>query len=87
MGKETLSKLMTPAGLWIPRKLCPPHVHRPRSRRANTGELIQMFEVRGPACTLLIYVDDANIRLMHLLFISTESTFTYFDTTQGYLER
>lgn len=48
LAKETVRKLMTQAGLWIPRKLRPP--------RACTGELIQIdgcehrwFEDRGPA--------------------------------------
>lgn len=41
----------------------------------------------GPACTLLVYVDDATSRLMQLLFVSSESTFTYFEATRGYLER
>lgn len=66
LAKETVRQLMTRAGLWIPRKLRPPRVHQPRPRRACTGELIQIdgsehrwFEDRGPACTLLVYVDDA----------------------------
>jgi len=85
---------MTQAGLWIPRKLRQPRVHQPRPRRACTGELIQIdgcehrwFEDRGPACTLLVYVDDATSRLVQLLFVSSESTFTYFEATRGYLER
>lgn len=94
LAKETVRKLMTQAGLWIPRKLRPPRVHQPRPRRACTGELIQIdgcehrwFEDRGPTCTLLVYVDDATSRLMQLLFVSSESTFTYFEATRGYLER
>ena len=94
LAKETVRKLMTRDGLWIPRKLRPPRVHQPRPRRACTGELIQIdgsehrwFEDRGPACTLLVYVDDATSRLMQLLFVSSESTFTYFEATRGYLER
>lgn len=85
---------MTPAGLWLPRKLRPPRVHQPCPRRASTGELIQIdgcehrwFEDRSSACTMLVYVDDATNRLMQLLFVSSESTFTYFETTRGYLER
>lgn len=71
LAKETVRKLMTQAGLWIPRKLRPPRVHQPRPRWARTRELIQIdgsehrwFEERGPACTLLVYVDDATSRLM-----------------------
>ncbi|MBH2846256.1 ISNCY family transposase [Serratia marcescens] len=94
LAKETVRKLMTRDGLWIPRKLRAPRVHQPRPRRACTGELIQIdgsehrwFEDRGPACTLLVYVDDATSQLMQLLFVSSESTFTYFEATRGYLER
>lgn len=94
LAKETVRKLMTQAGLWIPRKLRAPRIHQPRQRRACVGELIQIdgcehrwFEDRGPACTLLVYVDDATSRLMQLLFVGSESTFTYFEATRGYLER
>lgn len=90
LTKETVRKLMTQAGLWIPRKLRPPRVHQPRPRRACTGELIhehRWFEDRGPACTLLVYVDDATSRLMLLLLVSSESTFTYFEATRSYLEK
>ena len=45
------------------------------------------FETRGPQCTLLVYIDDATSRLMHLQFVETESTFDYFEATRAYLER
>ncbi|WP_176055666.1 ISNCY family transposase, partial [Paraburkholderia caribensis] len=63
-------------------------------RRACLGELVQIdgsdhrwFEDRAPACTLLVYVDDATSRLMQLHFTATESTFSYFEATRAYLER
>ena len=94
LSKETLRKLMTDAGLWIPRAQRPPKVYQPRARRACLGELIQIdgsehawFEDRAPACTLLVYVDDATSRIMHLHFTATESTFSYFEATRAYLER
>ena len=37
-------------------------------------------------CTLLVYIDDATSRLMHLQFVETESTFAYFEATRRYLE-
>ena len=40
-----------------------------------------------PQCTLLVYIDDATSRLMHLQFVETESTFDYFEATPAYLER
>ncbi|MCP2234115.1 hypothetical protein J2Y91_004552 [Erwinia aphidicola] len=71
-----------------------PRIQQPRYRRTCVGELIQIdgcdhrwFEERGPACTLLVYVDDATSRLMQLHFVKSESTFTYFDATRGYLEQ
>lgn len=94
LGKETVRRIMVRAGLWVPRKQRAARIPQPRYRRPCTGELIQIdgcdhdwFEGRGPACTLLVYVDDATSRLMQLLFVSSESTFTYFEATRGYLER
>jgi hypothetical protein len=44
------------------------------------------FEDRGPQCTLLVFVDDATSRLMHLQFAESESTFAYFHAARTYLE-
>jgi transposase len=94
LSKETVRRLMTDAGLWIPRRQRPPKIYQPRARRACLGELVQIdgsdhrwFEDRAPACTLLVYVDDATSRLMTLHFTATESTFSYFEATRAYLER
>ncbi len=94
LGKETIRRLMIQAGLWIPRRQRAPKIHQPRYRRPCTGELIQIdgcehhwFENRGRPCTALVYVDDATSRLMHLLFVKSESTFTYFEATRGYIEK
>ncbi|WP_322093918.1 ISNCY family transposase [Paraburkholderia bannensis] len=93
LAKETVRKLMMAAGLWVPRRQRPPKVYQPRARRACLGELIQIdgsdhrwFEERAPACTLLVYVDDATSRIMHLHFTQTESTFSYFEATRAYIE-
>lgn len=94
LAKETVRRLMTDAGLWVPRRQRPPKIYQPRARRACLGELIQIdgsehrwFEARAPQCTLLVYVDDATSRLMMLHFTATESTFSYFEATRAYLER
>jgi transposase len=93
IGREAVRKLMTEAGLWIPRRLRSPTIYQPRNRRHCVGELIQIdgsdhrwFEDRGPACTLLVYIDDATSRLMHLHFTPAESTFSYFEATRRYIE-
>lgn len=43
------------------------------------------FEDRAPACTLLVFVDDASSTLMHLQFVRSESTFSYFAALETYL--
>jgi hypothetical protein len=94
LAKETIRQLMIANGLWVPRSQRPPKIYQPRHRRACVGELIQIdgsdhrwFEDRGPACTLLVYVDDATSRTMELYFTPSESAFSYFHATREYLER
>lgn len=93
ISKETIRSLMANAGLWIPRKLRAPSVYQPRNRRHCLGELIQIdgsdhawFEDRGPACALLVFIDDATSRVMHLHFTYSESTFSYYEATRRYIE-
>ena len=81
LGVETLRQWMIGAGLWVRRKDRLKRIHQPRARRDCLGELVQIdgsehwwFEDRGPQSTLLVYVDDATSRLMHLKFVETEST-------------
>jgi hypothetical protein len=80
-------------GIWVRRRDRIKRVHQPRHRRDCLGELVQVdgcehwwFEDRGPQCTLLVFVDDATSRLMHLRFVASESAFAYFQTTRSYLE-
>jgi hypothetical protein len=94
IAKETVRQLQIASGLWIPRKLRPPKIQQPRARRACLGELVQIdgcehrwFEERAPACTALVYVDDATSRLMVVHFTGSESTFGYFEATREYIER
>ena len=93
LGVETLRQWMIGAGIWVRRKDRLKRIHQPRTRRDCLGELVQIdgsehwwFESRGPQCTLLVYVDDATSRLMHLKLVETESTFDYFQSTREYLE-
>src|ERR1700761_3302810 len=94
LARETVRQWMITAGLWKDRRARLKAVHQPRYRRDCLGELIQIdgsehwwFESRGPRCTLLVYIDDATSRLMHLQFVESESTFDYFAATRVYLER
>ena len=93
LGVETARQWMLADGLWRDRRQRLKPVHQPRYRRDCVGELVQIdgsehwwFEDRGPQCTLLVFIDDATSRLMHLRFVPTESTFDYFKATRAYLE-
>jgi transposase len=93
VSHETLRPWMIQDGLWLIRPARKKRVHQPRQRRDRYGELIQIdgcehpwFEARGPTCTLLVFVDDATSKLMHLAFVASESTFDYFRATRAYLE-
>ena len=80
------------AGLWRPRRQRV--LHRTwRPRRTCVGELIQLdgsthawFEDRGPACVLLLYIDDATSRLLYAEFVLSEDTEHLLRCTQAYLE-
>jgi transposase/uncharacterized protein YifE (UPF0438 family) len=94
LSVESVRQIMIAEELWKPRKVKRTAVHQMRLRRACLGELVQIdgsphawFEDRGPACTLLVYIDDATGRLMELLFVPVESTFAYFAATRRYLDR
>jgi len=58
------------------------------------GELIQIdgshhdwFEGHASKCCLLVYIDDATGRLMHLRFCQSESAFDYMLATREYLDK
>ena len=94
LSRESVRQVMIAEGLWQPKKVKRPPVHQMRPRRACLGELIQIdgspyawFEARAPACSLLVFIDDATGRLLELYFTPAESTFSYFAATRRYLER
>lgn len=93
LGVETLRRWMTAAGIWVPHTQRKPRIYQPRQRRDCLGELIQIdgshhdwFEGRSPKCCLLVFIDDATGKLMHLHFSETESTFDYLAATRRYIE-
>lgn len=92
ISKETLRKWMMEAGIWQSRKERKRRVYQPRNRRECFGELIQLdgshhrwFEDRGPKCALLVYIDDATGKLVHLRFAQSENAFDYFEGIKAYL--
>lgn len=93
LSRETLRKLMMAAGLWKDRRARRKKVYQPRYRRDCLGELIQIdgcehwwFEGRGPQASLLVFIDDATSRLMHLRMAPSESAFAYMLATRAYIE-
>lgn len=91
---ETIRKLMIEAELWKARRRKIIRLHQLRERRDCLGELVQAdgsphdwFEGRSPKCTLLVFIDDATGRLVHLEFAECESTAAYFKAVRRYLEK
>ena len=92
ISRETLRRLMIADGLWKDRKARRPRVYQPRYRRECLGELVQIdgsehwwFEDRGVQCTLLVYIDDATSRLMHLKMEPSENALAYMQATREYI--
>jgi len=94
VSKETLRQWMMEAGIWVSRRERKKRVFQPRGRRDCFGELVQIdgslhwwFENRGPKCALLVYIDDATGKLLHLRFAGSENTFDYLHATKAYLQQ
>ena len=93
LSRETVRQLLIQERLWNPHRPKKAVIHQLRERRAQRGELVQLdgspfdwFEGRAPACTLLVFVDDATGELLQLFFTEAESTHSYFQATELYLQ-
>jgi len=91
ISTESVRQLMMAEGLWKARKVPKAVTHQLRERRACFGELIQIdgsphdwFEGRAAACSLLVFIDDASGRLVHLQFVQNESFFSYAQACDQY---
>ena len=94
LSKETVRQLMITAKLWRPRRGPKGRLYALRERRPCFGELIQIdgslhpwFEDRGPACCLLVFIDDATSRLTQLRFLPRECTLGYMQTLHGHIRQ
>ena len=92
IATESLRQAMMKAGLHEPKRSRRRSIHRPRERRPQFGELIQIdgsphdwFEGRAPKCTALVFVDDATSKLVGLKFVRSEGTGTYMQLLREYL--
>jgi len=94
LSRESVRRIMIEERIWKPKKAHKLVPHPMRERRACFGELVQIdgsehawFEEREPACTLLVYIDDATGQLLELLFVPEESFFAYCEASRHYFER
>ena len=94
ISDESVRQLMMAEGLWKAKRAHKAVVHQLRERRACFGELLQIdgsphdwFEGRAPACSLLVFIDDATGKLGQLSFAESESFFSYSQAAKGYFTR
>lgn len=94
ISKESVRKMMLVAGLWKARRARKIVTHQMRTRRPCFGELVQIdgsphdwFEGRAAGCVLLVFIDDATGKLLQLLFVDSESFFSYCAAVQAYFKR
>jgi len=90
----SLRKIMIAEELWEAKRARKVVAHPMRERRSCFGELVQIdgspydwFEGRAPACTLLVFIDDATGKLVQLQFVESESFFSYCQAAWGYFTR
>ena len=90
IGRNTLSKILTDAGVSSPRRRRPPKHRVRRQRMAREGMLIQIdgsfhrwLGEDGPWFTLLLAVDDATGCVVNALFCEYENTRSYLLLMRG----
>ena len=94
VSRETVRRIMIGEGLWLPKSKenRTRKVPQLRRRYPNLGDLIQFdgtyFEWLpglGLLC-LLVFIDDATSRLMHLALVENETSFDYLREWKAYIE-
>lgn len=94
VSRETIRTIMTDEGIWIPNSKENRNRRVPQLRRRypNLGDLIQFdgtyFEWLpglGLLC-LLVFIDDATSRLMHLALVENETSLDYLREWKAYIE-
>ena len=92
IDSDTLRRWLKEAGLWNGMRAARHHRQK-RERRNAIGALLQFdgsfhewFEDRGPACCLLVAIDDASGRVF-MRFAPSENGFDVLATVKTYVER
>ena len=90
IGRDTLRRILTTAGVNSPRRRRPPKHRVRRQRMPREGMLIQVdgsyhrwLGEDGPQFTLLLAVDDATGMVADALFCELENTHSYFSLLDG----
>ena len=89
---DTIRRWLLKSGLWSTARVRRAH-RRKRDRRAKIGSLVQFdgshhdwFEGRGPACCLLVAIDDASSRVF-LRFAPSENARDVLSALMAYVKR
>ena len=94
IGRDTLRRILTNAGVNSPRRRRPPKHRVRRQRMPREGMLIQVdgsyhrwLGKDGPQFTLLLAIDDATGTVVNALFSELENTHSYFSLLDGLIRR
>ncbi len=94
IGRDTLRRILTNAGVNSPRRRQPPKHRVRRQRMPREGMLIQVdgsyhrwLGKDGPQFTLLLAIDDATGIVVNSLFCELENTHSYFSLLDGLIRR
>ena len=94
LGRQTVRRILTKAGMPSPRRRRPPKHRVRRERMPQAGMLIQVdgshhpwLEERGPRFALLLAVDDATGVVANAVFRQAEGTRGYFLLMAGLIWR
>ena len=94
LGRQTVRRILTKAGLPSPRRRRPPKHRVRRERMPRAGMLVQVdgshhpwLEERGPRFVLLLAVNDATGIVANAVFRQAEDTRGYFILMDGLIRR
>jgi len=94
VSRETLRKWLIAENIWSAKSCSKIRIHQLRERRSCFGELIQIdgsphdwFEGRRDKCCLLVLIDDATGKIVHLRFEEAETTEGYFRAMLDYIKQ